>query len=102
MNTEFSAFAPAAGNPFAAMMSPELVIAAHERMGTRRAGVVHRPLDKPRLMGAGHEALAALDAEADADGLDDVDADTVVALDTSSDISDIVSRSFGGLLQSTD
>ncbi len=86
MNTEFSAFASAAGNPFAAFMTPELVVAAHERLATRVAGVVHRPLDKPRLVKAGHEALAAVDAEVDADTFDDVH----TAFDAGDDLSDIV------------
>jgi hypothetical protein len=66
MNTEFGALS-AATNPFAAFLSPEVVIAAHERMGSRAAGVVHRPLDKPMLAKAGQEALAEVDAEVDAD-----------------------------------
>jgi hypothetical protein len=37
---------PSAENPFAAFLSPEVLVAAHERLGKRFAGVVHRPLDK--------------------------------------------------------
>jgi hypothetical protein len=91
MNTELSAFAAAAANPFAALMSPEIVIAAHERMATRVTGVVHRPLDKPRLVRTGQEALAAVDAEVDAENFDDSDS----AFDSDCDISDIVSGTHG-------
>ena len=69
MNTEFGTFTPAA-NPFAAFLSPELVIAAHQRMSSRVAGVIHRPLDKPMLPKAGQEALVALDAQVDAEGVE--------------------------------
>jgi hypothetical protein len=96
MNTEFSAFATAANNPFAALMSPELVIAAHERMSARTAGVVHRPLDKPRLVKAGHDSFVVVDDEVDMEEFDDVDGALELAVDMS-DISDIVSSNSGRL-----
>jgi hypothetical protein len=73
MNTESSAFSPVI-NPFATLMYPEFVIEAHERMATRAAGVVHRLLDNPRLVKAGQEAVAAEDAQIDADASDEADA----------------------------
>ena len=97
MNTEFSAFAPAANNPFAALMSPELVIAAHERLTSHVAGVVHRPLDKPRLVKAGQEAFVVVDAEVDADSVDDIDSAFDAGRDIA-DFSDIVSSSFAHLI----
>ena len=67
MNTEFGNLT-AIANPFAAFLSPELVIAAHERLASRVIGTVYRPLDKPMLPKAGQEAYAAIDAEVDGDG----------------------------------
>lgn len=90
MTVESISFPSAASNPFAALMSPELVIAAHERMATRVAGVVHRPLDKPRLVRAGQEALAALDAELDDETFDEVDD----AVEFGCEFHDIVSATY--------
>ena len=64
----------AIANPFAAMLTPDVVMAAHERLTSRVLGTVYRPLDKPMLPKVGYESLAELDAEADVAG-DDVPAD---------------------------
>lgn len=64
MNTEFGSLTTSA-NPFAAFLSPDIVMAAHERMSSRVAGTVYRPLDKPMLPKVGYESLAELDADVD-------------------------------------
>jgi hypothetical protein len=69
MNTEFGSLTTIA-NPFAAFLSPDIVMAAHERLASRVLSTVHRPLDKPMLPRVGYENLAELDAEVD--GEDDV------------------------------
>ena len=62
MNTEFGSLTTIA-NPFAAFLSPDIVMAAHERLASRVTGTVYRPLDKPMLPKVGYESLAELDAE---------------------------------------
>ena len=64
MNTEFGSLT-AVANPFAAFLSPQVVMAAHERLTSRVMGIVHRPLDKPMIPKAGQVMFAELDAELD-------------------------------------
>jgi hypothetical protein len=64
MNTEFGSLTTVA-NPFAAFLSPDIVMAAHERLASRVTGTVYRPLDKPMLPKVGYESLDELDAEVD-------------------------------------
>lgn len=64
MNTELGSPTTVA-NPFAAFLSPDTVMAAHERLAGRVLGTVYRPLDKPRLPKVGCENLTELDEEVD-------------------------------------
>jgi hypothetical protein len=58
MNTEFGSLTTIA-NPFAAFLSPDIVMAADERPASRVTGTVYRPLDKPMLPKVGYETIDA-------------------------------------------
>lgn len=62
---------PSSVNPFAAMMTPELLCGAHARLTGRVASQVHRPLDKPLIRKLVRDDLAAFDDAIDAETLSD-------------------------------